>query len=651
MFAFQTGLTLRRGSQTFEFVRLLEGNQVQFEDAITRRSYTWAISKVVKEIFDQDLQVVGALLAKDATTCNVSNFISSIDSLPEKYKKDLEYKIRVIKWLNKNGASRGQRDVIPPLLIKFADGEVEKKLPPSASTAMTWLRIWEESGGNPAALVSKNFQRQRGTEFPHLVEEEMNKVLINEYLIRSRPPLDHAFTILQRNLQGLATRGIVSANDADVSVSSFRRRLLEVDPYRRDVLRYGAVYARNKWRYSLKGTQAMRALQRLEVDHTILDVVVIADTSGLPLGRPVITIIVDAFSGYLVGFYISFAGAGLAAVLNAMKIGLMPKEAFTENAAFLTQSWLGYGVGESYVIDNGLEFHSPQFVSAAMELNTDVQYCAVRQPWLKPNVERYFRDLGYNLPQSGKVLKPVANSLPLNPLDSARITFANLCKGLLKYFIDVHPLKVNSRTLARPLDLFKESFEQTPPPLLPTSLEKLGLIAAHRKLLTVGNEGIVMPGLRFNSTALQMTRREIQATYKTAVKYDPEDLGYVYVQHPTSLEWMYVPNCHPEYADSLSMLQHKAIRTRLKGMLDTHDAVKMHMRAKLELSEMWQSMERGVKLKHDQKAAIQFAALSSTKLLTNIPNDNATPPSRLTTLDDVQPSENVVPDFEAYTFD
>lgn len=605
----------------------------------------------MREILDGDLQVVGGLQAKDATVSNVSNFVSDIDSLPEKYKKDLQYKIRLIKWLNKNGVSRGQRNAIKPLLLKFAESDEEKRLPPAASTAMEWLRRWDESGSNPASLVSRNFLRTRSTDFQYVVEQEMNKVLIKEYLIRSRPPLDNAFTILQRNLKGLAKSGIVSDRDADVSISSFRRRLLDVDPYRRDVLRYGAVYARNRWRYSLKGTHASRALQRLEVDHTILDVVVISDTSGMPLGRPVITIIVDAYSGYLVGFYISFAGAGLAAVLNAMKIGLMPKDDFTANAPFLKESWLGYGVGESYGIDNGLEFHSPQFVSAAIELNTDVNYCAVRQPWLKPNVERYFRDLGYNLPQSGRVLKPVANSLPLNPRDTARITFSDLCKGLLKYFVDVHPLKINSRTLERPFDLFKESFEKTPPPQLPTNFEKLGLIAAHRKVLTVGNEGIVMPGLRFNSTDLQMTRRQIQSTYKTAIKFDPEDLGYVYVQHPTSLEWMYVPNCHPEYADNLSMLQHNAIRAQRKGMLHSLDAVESYMRAKLELIDFWKSMERGTKLKRDQKAVIQFAGLSSTKSLVSRNDSVALSSSKMVIAEEVPQSESTVPDFDAYTFD
>lgn len=651
MFAFQIGLTLRRGSQTLEFVRQLENNQVQFEDAITRRSYTWEIAKVVKEILDGDLQVVGALQVKDVANCKVSNFISDIDSLPEKYKRDLQYKIRLIKWIKKHGASRGQRDVIKSLLLKFSASDEEKRLPLSASIAMKWMRRWDESGGNPASLVSKNYQKQRSKDFPHVVEEEMNKVLRTEYLIRSRPPLDYAFTILRRNLKGLAANGILSVSESEVSISSFRRRLLQVDPYRRDVLRYGAVYARNKWRYSLKGTQAIRVLQRLEVDHTILDIVVISDTTGMPLGRPVITIIVDAYSGYLVGFYISFAGAGLAAVLNAMKIGLMPKEDFTKNAPFLKHPWLGYGVGESYGIDNGLEFHSPQFVSAALELNTDVQYCAVRQPWLKPNVERYFRDLGYNLPQSGRVLKPVINSLPLNPRDTARITFSDLCKGLLKYFVDVHPLKVNSRTLERPLDLFKEGFEQTPPPLLPTNLEKLGIIAAHRKHLTVGNEGIVMPGLRFNSTDLQATRRQIQSTYKTAVKFDPEDLGYIYVQHPKSLEWMYVPNCHPEYADNLSMIQHNAIRMQRKGALHARSAVEDYLRAKLELSELWQSMERGKKLKRDQKALIQFAGLSSTKFLANPDKHTVSASSKLATEDDFQQPEDAVPDFDAYTFD
>ncbi|WP_423708777.1 hypothetical protein [Undibacterium sp. WLX3042] len=599
------------------------------------------------------LQVVGGVERKNHDVDSSSGFISSIDSLPEKYKLDFEFKIKLIKWLQKCGVSRGRRKLVDENIKKFFELHPDIKVKrPSASAVMGWMREWEISNNNPACLISKNFQRKRVTNLSDFIEQEVQKVLKEEYFVRSRPSLERAHTMLERRLQMFRSKEQRDEKIPEVSISSLRRRVQEVDPYIRDTLRYGAFYAKNKWRYSLHGNYTNRALQRLEIDHTILDLVVIADASGMPLGRPVITIIVDSFSGYLVGFYISFAGAGLAAVLNCMKVGLMPKNTFTDHVNFLKNPWLGYGVGEMYVVDNGLEFHSKQFVNAALELNTDIQYCPVRQPWFKPSVEHFFRELGFNLPAEGNVQKPLANYLPINPAESARISFSELCNGLLKYFVDVYPTKINSKTLEIPFDLFKESFESTPPPLLPTNLQSLGLIAAHQKTLSVGNEGIVTNYLRFNSHDLQSMRRKISPSFKTTIKYDPEDLGYCYVQNPVDLTWLYVPNCHPEYANNLSMLQHKAIRDRLKQSAIQGDKYESHLRAKLEFIELWESITKGRKVTKDIKSALRFGDLTSTKSLSvpevvELKNKN----DQLFTKDEMKSEETSIPSFSSYFMD
>ncbi|MDP1979392.1 Mu transposase C-terminal domain-containing protein [Undibacterium sp.] len=637
-------------------MRKIDQNRIQFEDPITRQNYTWDIAKVTTQIFNHELSVVGAdTISRTSSTDEdkgTAGLLTSIDSLPEKYRSELEFRIRVVKWIKKNGASRGQRDVISGLLKKFPQEPGEGHKLPTASTAMHWVRLWDSSGGNPSSLVTKNFGRSRKKAFSREQEAEITKVLLKEYFTRSRPTLQYVAMILNRRLKELAGNQHDVRGKETISIPSLHRRVLEVNPYIRDVHRFGAAFARNRWRYSLRGPEPIRALQRLEVDHTILDMVVVADGTGMPLGRPVITVIIDAYSSYCVGFYISFAGAGLAPVLNAMKVGLMPKSAYTDHAQFLQQTWYGYGLGEMYVVDNGLEFHSRQFVSAATELNTDIQYCPVRQPWLKPNVERFFGELGNHLPAPGKVLKPVANSLPLDPSKTASISFSDLCKGLLQYFVDVYPLKINSRTLARPIDLFPESFERTPPSLLPSNLDSLGLIAAKQITLTVGNEGIAMPGLRFNCPELQLIRRELSVKFKTQVKYDPENLGFVYVQHPKTLDWLYVPNCRPEYANNLSVIQHKTIRAHINNSHMRAGHRETYMQAKLELSEKWLSMARGKTLHRDNKLAAKFAGLSSARCLLPENSVPAVPlPSQFCAPVEPRKEDMVTPTFDAYLLD
>lgn len=651
-YAFQIGLTLRRGAQTLEFARMISPTEAQFEDAITRRAYTWPLAKIQNDILRNELTVVRAEPLNKPISEPEPGFIRSFESLPEAQRNQVKYRLKIIKFLKKSGISRGKRKDIENALKKKEILSTPLEKLPSASAVMEWMRKWELSGHNPAALISNHFYKKRSKAFASDVEDHISKVLRLNYFCRHRPPLSDALALINKELKQLKAQQVVTDDEASVSLATLRRRVQEVDPYLRDTYRFGAAYARNKWRYSLGGAGASRVLQRLEVDHTILDIVVISDTNGMPLGRPVITIIVDAFSKYLVGFYVSFAGAGLSPVLNAMKVGMLTKETFTGHTNFLSNPWLGYGIGEMYVVDNGLEFHSKQFVLAAMELNTDLQYCPVRQPWLKPSVERFFLELGYALPRSGKVLKPVVNMLPVDPANTARISFSELSLGLLKFFVDVHPFKVNSRTLSRPFDLFKESFENIPPPMLPTSFESLGLIAAHSKSLTVGNEGIVMNGLKFNSRDLQSVRRTVGNTYKTLVKFDPEDLGYAYIQHPKSLDWLFVENTNPSYANGLSMSQHRAIVSHKRKFNIEGKHEQTYLQARAELIEIWNNLSGSKRLKKSAKDALLLQGLSSTKSLQLSDNNPINAPnSRLVTPDEVEAHTKQIPTFETYIND
>ena len=176
----------------------------------------------------------------------------------------------------------------------------------------------------------------------------------------------------------------LALEDSKISYSLLQRLKGEIDPYTLDARRYGDGYARNRWRYSLKGPRCSRAMQRYEVDHTVLDLVVICDRTGMPLGRPTLTVIVDAHSGYCVGFFLSFWGTGLAATFCGLRVAIAPKDDLRKVLPGLQHEWLGMGLPEMLVIDNGLEFHSPQFRQMAMQLCIDLHYCAVRQPWLKP---------------------------------------------------------------------------------------------------------------------------------------------------------------------------------------------------------------------------------------------------------------------------
>jgi len=621
------GLLLRRGERVLEVRRILD-DTVVLEDQATGAPLTMTVAKLSADVLSAALTLVSTTYIKstpDDASQHQIDLVPSLDSLPERYQQDLLRRKAYIAHLRRNGLSRGMRRAIKSTLNKLkanlqskelkegfdAEEDVgqteERKLltqpVPSPSAVMRWWRQFELEGDAPSSLISGNVGRRRRRALPDFVFTVIMERLRTHYCTRARPTLTCTTEKINEQLANLPGP---AAEPYEVSESTVRRALDEIDPFAIDCARYGKVYARNKWRYSLAGVSATRPLERVEIDHTLLDLVVVHDKTGMPLGRPTITVVVDAFSGYVLGFFISFWGTGLPSTLGAIRQAVLPKDALMATLPAISQRWLAWGMHDLWVVDNGLEFHSPQFRLAAAEMACDVLYCRVRQPWLKPVVERTMLDLKMSLPTEGLVRKGLTNELPLDPRKTACVRFSDLCFALLKAFVDVHPLEINDRRLARPIDLFGEGMAAMPPPDLPADLRSFDLLGCMSKTLTVGNEGVVFQHLRFNSPELQDIRRRTAATYKTLVKFQPGNLAGIYIQEPQSKHWQFVPSTRPEYSNGLSLIQHRAIRELLKDKLEAQNAEGQFLKAKAELSEIWASAVRlGRKLKGLQLRALE----------------------------------------------
>lgn len=657
LFSFSVGLVLRRGENQLEFQRLLPNGVVQLENQLTREIHQWTMSKIYRDINNGELTIVrGTPIHEHESTTSSSEkpstpLLPSLASLPEDRRGEIERKLDYIRTLQKQGLTRGRRRQIAIAVPKIAKRRCEKA--PGTSAVMDWWRDYDKSGQYPGSLVSGNYRRQRQRTLHQKVIDLIFKVLKSEYLTLDRKPLSRSHLLINRALESPIVVDGETVSPKSISISTVNRIKNQVDPYHRDVARYGPGFARNKWRYSLNGISASRVLERLEIDHTLLDVVVICDRTGLPLGRPTLTVVIDSYSKYVLGFFVSFWGTGLGPTLNALKIAISPKEEYCKANPEIRHVWLGFGLPELIVVDNGLEFHSKQFQIVGWHLNSDIEYCAVRQPWLKPSVERSFEHVGLYLPSTGRVHKPTSNYIPPNPRKTACITLSQLSLGLLKCFVDIMPFEAPIRTLREPYEVFQEGFERLPPPLLPSSFKEVSLICALGKSLTVGNEGIVTEYLRYNSRELQNLRRDVSQSFRTNVKFHPEDLDFIYVQDPRSKDWLEVPSCQPEYTRQLSIVQHRAIRRHLAGELARRNAIETLVRGKQELIDLWDGFLKGNRGKKNVEAAKQFGALTSAQSLLGeeIPTSVRPPPSSLVIEQEFQLSDREIPDFNSVILD
>lgn len=652
-FTFTNGLVLRHGQRSLELVRVLTENELQFEDTQTRRPQTMTTSDVLKRIWNGQYQVVmgGVTLKLSPTSQQVEESRSEIciDSIPPAWRDQIERRLEYIKSLQAAHLTRGQRDRIAQL-IKAVGGRRNDPSPPSSSAVMRWARLYQQSRCNPLALLDLNKTAARPRRLAEPVERAIEQVLKDEYFTKARHTLRHAHDCLGRALKKLAAAGAIKPEEARVSFTTLHRRAGDVDEYQRIASREGEARARMACRTNMGGSHSDYPLMRVEIDHTPLNYVVICDRTGLPLGRPILTVAIDAHSGYVLGFYLSFYGPGVTSVTGVLRNSIEIKDEMIAPLD-LKNRWLSHGLADEFVLDNGLEFHANTFKSICWSLGIDITYCRVRTPWLKPHVERFFRDLNWLTLVRGRVSKTIANMVKINPYEDACVTFSDLVKGIAMFIVDVHPFQINQRKLARPYDLFSEGLERRPPAAYPVDSDKLRLISGMSKSLTVDQGGVGLLGLPYGGTALKDVFKRMGGKFKTECRWDPDDLANLWVRDPQdATHWHTVPCNWMDYANGLSWNQHLVIRSFRRQELKARGAEEQLAEARLRLHDFWLDVSRPRRKDASLLAARAAGFTSSRVLAGQSPTSPQHPPQMPVSSAEVK-EEVDVPLFESVDMD
>jgi putative transposase len=122
-----------------------------------------------------------------------------------------------------------------------------------------------------------------------------------------------------------------------------------------------------------------------QCDHNYADIMLV-DSEGGILGRPMITIVVDTFSRCIVGIHLGLNGASAAVTCLALRHSIMPKEYGSSYG--LSNDWSTYGVPEYLYTDAGADFTSKHIDQIAASLG--ITLCLRRNPSDGGIVERPF---------------------------------------------------------------------------------------------------------------------------------------------------------------------------------------------------------------------------------------------------------------------
>jgi len=422
------------------------------------------------------------------------------------------------------------------------------------------------------------------------------------------------------------------------ALRSVYRMLSRITIHEQIALREGKTTADKRLRLNKTGTRTCNILERVEIDHTPLDLFLIDERTWLPLGRPTLTAVIDHFSRMLLGYHLSFDNPSTASVLGALRHAILPKEPVTPTLANLSveHQWLCYGRPDVLVVDNGLEFHGRDLESVCFDLDIRIQFCPKHQPRFKGVIERHLKTINYffahQLP--GTSFARWHQRGDYDPQKHALLTLAEFKHVFEKWVIDVYAQQVHRTLGVTPWSKWQEGLNRRTPGL-PEDLRDLQRRIGVVNERTLRRDGIWLNGIRYRADELQPILSAHGEGVRVRVLFDPEDLGAIQVWGPQQEMPITVLAVDQKYAHNLTMRQNELIRARLRENGSASEDKAALQRAKHELAIAVQELMVSRKQRHRRKAAA-IRGISSSKPETDVtaispalktrsrPNDAAT---------------------------
>jgi putative transposase len=129
---------------------------------------------------------------------------------------------------------------------------------------------------------------------------------------------------------------------------------------------------------------------------------------------------------------------------------------------------------------------------------------------------------------------------------------------------------------------------------LPDETTQLDVVMGRVESRSLTHKGIEFEGLFYNSPELAELRRREGANLTIEIRVNESDIGSIYVLSPKTSKAYTVPSLDPEYANGISLWQHKVIKNYQRQHFDRDFGVDGWLQAKNEIARL---IDESLKLK------------------------------------------------------
>ncbi len=404
-----------------------------------------------------------------------------------------------------------------------------------------WLRNFETTG-----TVSALIRQTRSDKGKSLLDEKLNSIITScidiHFLTKQKKS---AAKVIVQICKACAKEGITAPHP-----NTIRNRIKGLDSYQKLKAREGNKAARDKYA-PIKGhiPGANFPLAITQIDHTLIDMILVDDVSRQPIGRPWLTLIMDVYSRMVLGFYISFDPPG------NLSTGLCLSHAFLRKESWLAKfdieaKWPCWGKPRTILADNAREFRGNMLKKACGEYGITLEWRPVKTPHYGGHIESLLGTLNEEI----KALPGATFSNPkmrgtYNSDKEAVMSLSEFERCFTILCTEIYHQKKHSQIGMSPLAKWEEGIfgnDQVkgigmPPIIIDEQRLKLDLMPYEMR--TVQPYGIVWDHIEYQHDVLRrwinaQDPDNVKAKQKFLCRRDPRDISSI---------WFYDPEVEQHY--------------------------------------------------------------------------------------------------------
>lgn len=283
--------------------------------------------------------------------------------------------------------------------------------------------------------------------------------------------------------------------------------------------------------YEIRGgkVQPEAPLELIQIDHALVDCIIVDSEQCLPLTRPWVTIAIDVYTRAVLGFYLSLSYPSSMSVALCISHSILPKERWLRAYGFADVKYPFYGVPKRIHVDNAREFRSKNLSDSCRKYGIDLTFRPKGTPHNGAHIERLIGTLMrkvHMLP--GTTMSTTEEKGDYKSDRQAALTLPAFREWFIRE-VGIYHVTTHSALGCSPLLCWEKHFQNKDgsfacPPVIEDRMRLLIDFMPLKKRV-IGRAGIRLNTIDYYSSTL----KRFDIGTKCTVRYDPESLSKVWV--------------------------------------------------------------------------------------------------------------------------